>query len=327
MPGPWEKFAQPSAPWERYGGTAPAQQSALSPHQYTADEVTGGGFLPQVEQEAFGTRSAPPNEGIGQHILRDLSNFGGAAAGAIPEMLMHPVKTAQSVAHLEQAAAGDPTGLVNDVTPLIQSAKANPEDTAVSTLGNLTGAAAFGGGLGDVAEPVAGGLRDLIPSKARAGDLFQSVMKDAGDQPVNLTRSMEPLERAQQLSARGHGTVSAADNLYKRINTVNPLTYGEARDWASGLSRLSGQDLLSGSKSLISQVKQLGHALNEDIGDTASSVGRGEDYTKAMRDWRRASQLSDLVDNVKKYAPVAGISALAGAGAAKGYNFLKNLTQ
>ena len=37
-----------------------------------------------------------------------------------------------------------------------------------------------------------------IPTRAKAGKLFESVMKDAGNQPVQMTRAMEPMERAQQ---------------------------------------------------------------------------------------------------------------------------------
>jgi hypothetical protein len=98
--------------------------------------------MEQVEQEAFGPKMAPPNEGLMHHIGREASNFGGAAAGAIPEMLMHPVKTVQSVAHMAEAAQGDPTGMANDLAPAIQAFKEHPEESAVSMAGNLVGGAA-----------------------------------------------------------------------------------------------------------------------------------------------------------------------------------------
>ena len=61
-------------------------------HQFTADEVSGGPFMQQVEQEAFGPQMAPPNEGLGHHIMRGIGNFGGAAAGAIPRNADAPSK-------------------------------------------------------------------------------------------------------------------------------------------------------------------------------------------------------------------------------------------
>jgi len=187
-------------------------------------------------------------------------------------------------------------------------------DATPGNIGTALGTAA------QVAPMVLGGLdmaapkRPLlgeIPTRAKASKVFESVMQDAGNQPVNLTRAMAPLERAQQLSARGGGTVAAADNLYKRINTVNPLDYREARDWASNLSRISGQDKMSASPALRAEVGKLSHAFNEDIGDTAASVGRGEDYAKAMRDYRRASVFNDAAKTAAKWA----IPAAAGGGA------------
>lgn len=296
--------------------TVPA--SGAPQHQFTADEVSGGPFMQQVEQEAFGPQMAPPNEGLGHHIMRGIGNFGGAAAGAIPEMLMHPVKTAQSA--FELSPAGMAYDAVKGKTPqamtdLSQGVREHPEETLESTAGNIVGGIDAGG--------MAPGVTDLIPTRGKAGQLFQSVMNDVGDRPVNLTRTMAPLERAQQLSARGHGNIALADNLYKRINTVNPLDYREARDWASGASRLSGQDKMSASPTLRSNFKQMSHALNEDIGDTASSAGRGEDYAKAMRDYRRAAAMADTASAVGNVAKRAAIPVALGAGGYKLYHALE----
>ena len=100
----------------------------------------------------------------------------------------------------------------------------------------------FGAGaaIGGLAHGITG-LQDLTPySTERAGKLFESVMQDAGNQPITLAAADGANgARAAAFGARG-GTVSAIDNLYKRINSVNPLDYREARDWASNLSRLIG---------------------------------------------------------------------------------------
>ena len=120
-------------------------------------------FMQQVEQEAFGPQMAPPNEGIGHHIMRGISNFGGAAAGAIPEMLMHPVKTVQSAMHMAEAAQGDPSGLVEDITPLVQSFREHPEETSESMAGNIVGGIDAGPALGmagDLAGKGVSAIRD-----------------------------------------------------------------------------------------------------------------------------------------------------------------------
>ncbi len=67
---------------------------------------------------------------------------------------------------------------------------------------------------------------------------------------------------------------------------------------------------MNASPALRAQIGKLSHAFNEDVGDAAAAVGRGEDYAKAMRDYARAAKLSDLFDTVKKHA----IPAVAGGG-------------
>ena len=294
----------------------PAESGRAAPHQYTADEASGGPFMQQVEQEAFGPQYAAPNEGALHHVMRGASNFGGAAAGAIPEMLAHPIDTAKQafgmspVGEIWNAAHGQaPPG-----ADIAKSFKEHPEETLESTAGNIVGGI---DAAGLMPEALA-----RVPTKEGAGRLFQSVMNEAGDKPVKLTRALEPLERAQQLSARGGGTVSAADNLYKRINTVNPLDYREARDWASNLSRISAQDKMSASPSLRAEVGKLSKAFNQDIGDTAESVGRGADYNKAMRNYHLASTVGDVASKAKKYAVPA---ALGAAGAGAGYKLARAL--
>ncbi len=133
---------QPVSPlWEQAKpiGTGGAESGS---RQYTADEASGGTFMQQVEQKAFGPEYAPPDEGLAHHIARGVSNFGGGWAGVVPEMLLHPVQIAKSMAHMYQAGYGnDPTGLVNDLMPTIESFREHPEETAESLGGNLLGSA------------------------------------------------------------------------------------------------------------------------------------------------------------------------------------------
>src|SRR5581483_1900106 len=250
------------------------------------------------------TKSVPIDltHGLGNALNSTLGNLGGGAL-SLAAPLFHPIATAHGLRDLvtpqsatEQGASFLGPGIVpmlHMASSAVNAVKPKQGETfgqnaaraggeAISAIPAAT-AAAFG--------DEAAGLRDLIPTKAGAGRLFESVMNDAATQPVKLTRSMEPLERAQQISARGGNTVSAVDNLYKRINTINPLDYREARDWASNLSRLSGQDAMNASPALRAQIGKLSHAFNEDVGDAAAAVGRGEDYAKAMRDYARAAKL------------------------------------
>lgn len=170
---------------------------------------------------------------------------------------------------------------------------------------------------------LAGGA-DALPSKARAGRLFADVEAKAGGQPVTLTRSLPLLERAQQLSERGHGTITPLDNLYKRINTINPLDYTEARDRASAISNLASGDKMNATRALQAQAKKLSHAFNEDIGDTATGAGVGPQYTQAMRQFRNASRLGDVAGKALKWG---GGAAAAAAGLEGVHRLAKVFTQ
>jgi hypothetical protein len=281
--------------------------------------------LQRVFDDATESKPIDLTHGIAKAIDTTVGNFGGGAL-SLASPIVHPFQTAKMVKDLvtPQSSTERGLGLLGPaVVPAIHFGKGlvkalTPEQgetapgygarvgaDALKALGQLVG--------GYDAAEVGGGAIAKIPTRARAGRLFESVMNDAGDQPVKLTRAMEPMERAQQLSARGGGAVGAVDNLFKRINTANPLDYREARDWASNLSRLSGTDAMNASPALKAQVGKLSHAFNEDIGDTAESVGRGDDYAKAMRNYRTASNLADAWNNawgkMKKYAVPAALTA------------------
>lgn len=218
-----------------------------------------------------------------------------------------------------------------------QTPLAKPDDSYMSQVGDVfkspgamgTGIAAaaqmapFALGVADEAAP-GRALTGQIPTRARAGKVFESVMQDAKDQPVTLTRSRPILDRAMQLSDTGHGTIGPLDKMFARVNQTQPLDYAEARDRASALSSLTGEDQMRATPSLKGQAKQFSHAFNQDVGDAAASVGRGKDYTKAMTDYRRASQLNHALKTAGKYAAGAAATGAVGAG---GYKLAKDLLQ
>lgn len=159
--------------------------------------------------------------------------------------------------------------------------------------------------------PAADAAIQAMPSRAAAGRMFNSVMADAENVPVSLTRSMAPLERTQQLASSGASPVRVADQLYQRANTVNPIPYREARDFASNISSLSPNEVASMNGPMGSAVNNLRGAFHQDIADAAGTVGRGQDYLNAVREYARASQMSDTAKTIAKY-----LAGAAGAGAA-----------
>lgn len=213
-----------------------------------------------------------------------------------------------------------------DAIPMVGPVARNVENVA-ATKGAGPAVATLGM---DLLPAVAGDalpkLGEMVPTRAKAGKLFDEVQTAAAGQPVNLTRSLPLIERAQQLSARGHGTIAPIDSLYNRINTVNPLDYVEARDRASALGNLTASDKMNATKSLQSQAKRLSHAFGQDIGDTADAVGKGDQYRKAMDTYRRAAQYRDVAGKVGKYVALPAGAAVAGTvGAHELMPILKSL--
>jgi hypothetical protein len=243
-------------------------------------------------------------------------------AGDLVAPLVHPLQAAQS-------ASAKPSFASMALGPGYDAAKGLVHAFREDPVRALPGAAAM------LAVPEAGGeasdaisaLRDANPfSTARAGRMFNEVMGAAGDQPVTLTRSLAPLERTQQLAARGSNPFRAADQLYSRINTVNPLTYREARDFASNMS-LSPEERMGLKGSMQREVPKLSHAFNEDVGDAAEAAGKGPEYKQAMSEYASRSRNKEIAKKAGEKIGRYAIPAAVGAGTYGAYKAARGVFQ
>lgn len=245
-------------------------------------------------QKAFDTATTvtPEQEKGHSWLTNKIQEFGAGAIQGVGQPFIHPIETAKGIAQFAD-------------NPLLSGGEMvhNAVEHPAQTLGNVVGSA----DLGLAGEATLGKVVDAIPTKAKAGKLFEGVMQKAADEPVEMTNSRPVLERVMQLSDRGHGTVGAADKLFARSNTVNPINYGEARDFASSLSRLSGQDQMAASPTLRSEIGKLSGAFNQDVGGAADRVGMGDQYQQAMRDYARASKYGDVAKTIGKWAVPAAL--------------------
>lgn len=248
-------------------------------------------------QKAFdnATTVTPEQEKGHSWLTNKIQEFGAGAIQGVGQPFIHPIETAAGIAKFA-------------ANPLLSGGEMahNAVEHPAQTLGNIVG----GADLGLAGEATLGKVVDAIPTKAKAGKLFEGVMQKAANEPVEMLNSRPVLDRVMQLSDRGHGTVGAADKLFARSNTVNPINYGEARDFSSSLSRLSGQDQMAASPTLRAEIGKLSHAFGQDVGSAADRVGMGEQYQQAMRDYARASQYGDVAKTVGKWA----VPAVLGGG-------------
>lgn len=165
----------------------------------------------------------------------------------------------------------------------------------------------------------AGEAASAIPSAARAGQRFQSVMSAAKTVPIDVEGPGQVALRVAQLAERGGGSLPRpVSQLLQRMTNPDktPIAYEEARDFASGISRLSANEAMRMGPAVAREVAGLRVALNKSVADAAAKAGQGAEHAKAMTEYAKAkrleSALDDVVSGVKKGLPYAGIGTALG---------------
>jgi hypothetical protein len=160
-------------------------------------------------------------------------------------------------------------------------------------------------------------VADALPNAARAGAKFQSVMSTAKDIPIDISGPGNAALRILQLSERGGGVPPRPVMQFaQRVTNPKkpPMTYDEARDFASNISRLSANEFNRLTPVVHREVAGLRVALNKAVGEAASQAGRGSDYASAMKEYARAMQMKNVADKLwagaKRAAPFATIAGL-----------------
>ena len=213
-------------------------------------------------------------------------------------------------------------GLIPGVTPsAFNPAMRHPvfrrADEATTPTTTAQHAGKLGEQIAEVAVPV-GLAANAIPRAGRAATKFQQVMSAAKDVPVNATVPGEAALRIAQLGERGGTTPRAVTQFLRRVTdpAKAPMVYGEARDFASNISRLSADEFKRLTPVIQREMGTLRTSLNTAVGDAADQVGMKAPYESAMKEYASAAKLKSyrdvLMDALKRGAlPAAGV---AGAG-------------
>lgn len=198
----------------------------------------------------------------------------------------------------------------------ISDIPSHPVKGTLKTLGGIAEAATLPGMM--MAGPEATMGIESVPSRKYAGQIFNSLNEDLAAHPVPLSETLKPLQRATEIGARGSTMPKAVGDLLTRSQSPIEMTFPEARDYQGALSDLSMSDKLAMNGRMRGGVAQLGKGFYSDIKSAADSAGRGEDYETAMKEFRQASQLKDLLKNAGKI----GIGVAGVGGIYKGYKDL-----
>lgn len=152
-----------------------------------------------------------------------------------------------------------------------------------------------------------------VPTRARAGQKFQQVMQAVGDKPVDIARTGDAALRISQLAERGGSMPKAIRDFLRRATdpSKGDITYKEARDFYSNISRLSADEAKRLTPVVRKELGDLRVALDQALAKTAASGGQERVYRAAMREYRIASRTRELAGQLAKWGAGA-----VGAGAA-----------
>jgi hypothetical protein len=249
----------------------------------------------------------------------------GNAAKMLGDVGMGVLKGAGgTVANLSEMAAN--AGMIPGVRPNAFGASEmrNPAFTFAEESNTAANTPEMvGKGLETVAElalPVGAGGKaaiEAIPSAAKAGAKFQSVMRAAKDVPIDITNPGNVALRIQELAERGGSMPMAVRKFLTRVTDPDkaPMVYEEARDFASNISRLSANEFQRLTPAIQREVAGMRVALNKSVADAAATAGKGHEYAEAMTEYAKAMKLRDVIESFAEGAKKA-VPWATGAGAA-----------
>lgn len=161
---------------------------------------------------------------------------------------------------------------------------------------------------------------DKIPSRDAAGKVLGQVKDAIGDNPVNIQNVIDAAKKAQQFSSRGGGPVPdvikkfmarIGKSTFPYASDSAPLTFEEARDfYSNATSKLTADEAQKLKPIMLKHLAEFTNELGGNVQQVADSAGYGDQFSGAMKEFRRASQ---LVSGAKAAAKLAvGGSALGG---------------
>jgi hypothetical protein len=162
----------------------------------------------------------------------------------------------------------------------------------------------------------------MLPSAEEAGKVFDQLVNDIGDHPVEITdRLSNAISQAQEWATRRGQKIKQITDFTKRVTDPDlpELTWQEARDFYSNLtSRLSPDQASKLSPKAYRHIGRVADALDDTLAQTADDAGKLSDYRGAMAEYQSAMKLQDVAEAAKqrgfqllKYAIPGGATAYA----------------
>lgn len=277
----------------------------------------------QVPQEGFGGALWNDIKGIGQGIA---GMSGGNPAGMAANAMQQGTQTAIDMGLRRQEGRSPAYNALASGMQLSGLMNPRPMEEAANT-GDVSGV--YGHTVVPVATAisplilegvgrVAGKSADLIPSTERAGAALQDIKTTAGSVPIDMAKPGASALELYNQSQHGATLPKAVRQFVQRATQPGgePITYAEAKDFQSNVSRLSANERMNLNPNTARLLGQLNADLKGSLEDAADTVGKGQKFTDAMKEYHNAMTLKGWTDTAKAYAWKAALGAL-GVGAAK----------
>lgn len=134
--------------------------------------------------------------------------------------------------------------------------------------------------------------------------------------------------RAMELQQAGGRMPRVITQLMQRVTNpkLGEMTFEEARDFYSNISRLSANEFGTLNPVMQRQVGMMKAALHEALTAAAETVGKGEQYAKGISEYAKAGRAAATWEN--KIKPLAGVALkriAQGAGLTAGYETARRL--
>lgn len=309
----------------------------------------------QDEEGRFGPEPEPSNLSLYERALFDpvgsgahpqgalggAEQVGGKAMETILSPFMHPIDTATGLVH---AFAHPKETVIAPAHAFEEDWKKSPalalENAAGELLGTIEGGRMAG----------AGGKRviESIPSKSHAVSVLNDIERAAHDLPVEMTQTTPALEKFGESVETGGKNALVLSKLARNINpksprlnmlarmeselsgepmeppSPEPITFPKARGFYENVSRVTRRPGIL--RRAVESPREpafrfdagpVRQALHSDLINAAQSLGRGEDYANAIKEYAQNAKLRGFL----KKSGIALLPTAAGAvGAKKAYD-------
>lgn len=305
----------------------------IQPIQQTFTDITPIDALPKpgildrtIPLTSYGNATLSGLQSIGRGVRGAVQ---GAAQMFDPRNLSTAEKSGQAlgvpypVTRAAQAIGGS-AGQVPQVAGAIRDINKSPDPAGTyaavgqETAGQGAGQALVALGTEGLVRGVASGVK-AIPSASRAGAAFQEVKAAAANVPIDTAKVGNSALELYTQSERGATLPPAVRKLVNRMAKPDspPMTYAEAKDFQSNISSLSANEKMNLKPNQVRLVGQLNSDLKAALQDAADTVGKGQKFAQAMKEYHAAMQLKGYTDAAISNAWKVALGALGAKEAAR----------